>query len=498
MVHDIDLLELEKKKRFDIHQDSPQSRHQRATKKLLRFLTYLTAVATIILFVFTSRILMSEDNSIFSTFSFFNQIKHLARTSDNLLKGEEDGRINILLLGMGGRNHEGGYLTDTIILASIIPSTGEIAMLSMPRDLIVPVEGHGWRKINNINAFAEVEESNSGGLAVSQALSRVLDLPIDYYLRADFEGFVKIIDELGGIKIEVENTIDDHYYPIKGREDAENYESRFEYLYIAKGLQPMDGELALKYVRSRRSTGIEGSDFARSHRQQKVLQAVKAQILNLHIIFKPRMVAKIINTLQEHILTNLKVWEIVKLWSIVKDTDSSNITIKVLDNSEGGLLIDFISSDGAYVLQPRSGDFAEIQYLVQNIFTGAPPQKKREVTEEYPELEIQNGTWINGLAQRAATDLEKYGFIIVSVDDAARQNYEHSIIFDLTYGEKIKSLTILKDKTNARVNYGLPDWLITELEEQNINKTDLVQPDFILILGQDADKTKSGIENPEE
>ena len=62
----------------------------------------------------------------------------------------------------------------------------------------------------------------------------------------------------------------------------------------------------------------------------------------------------------------------------------------------------------------------------------------------------------------------------------------------------MSSLAILKEKTGARVNYGLPDWLLAELKQQNENKVNLTQPDFILIIGRDADKTQSGVENKEE
>jgi len=501
MVNDIELLNIEKTKENSdsvLHSINPQSYARRRGKKWWKFFAYAAGIIVVILFAFTSRVLMSEDNTITSALSFLSQIKHLAQTSDNLLKGERDGRINILLLGMGGKNHDGGYLTDTIMLASIAPKTGQTSLLSIPRDLIIPLEGYNMRKINNVNAFAEVDDPGSGGLAVSQALSRILDIPIDYYVRLDFDGFIKIIDDLGGIEVEVKNTLDDHFYPIMGEEDNPNYDSRFEYLHVEKGLKKMDGKLALKFVRSRHAAGIEGSDFARSRRQQKVLEAVKDKILNLKILFKPKMINDILDALREHVATNFKVWEMVKLWGIIKDTKPENIITKVLDNSQGGLLVEGTGADGAYILQPRTGDYSEIQYLAKNIFSDAPLEQKNEVTAEKPKLEIQNGTWVNGLGQRLATDLEKFGFAITSVNNAASQNYAESTIFDLSYGAKMNSLEILKNKTGARVNLGLPEWLMAELRDRNQGKKNLVQPDFILILGQDADKTQSGVENKEK
>ncbi|PIT94110.1 hypothetical protein COU00_00680 [Candidatus Falkowbacteria bacterium CG10_big_fil_rev_8_21_14_0_10_43_11] len=501
-MNDIDLLEIERENKTNAYLgDGENRRHsskKSATKQLLKILVYLTGISLVVLFAFTSRVLMSEDNSIGSVFSLFSQIKHLAQTSDNLLKGEESGRINVLLLGMAGKNHDGAYLTDTIMLASVASATGELALISIPRDLVIPMEGYGFRKVNNVNAFAESKELGSGGLAVSQALSRVLDMPIDYYLRADFEGFVKIIDELGGIEVEVANALDDRRYPVEGKEEDPNYDSRFEYLRIEAGKQKMDGELALKFVRSRHAGGVEGTDFARNRRQQLVLEAVKNKTLNLRILFKPRLINNILETLREHIATNFQVWEMVKLWGIIKDTNSDKITAKVLDNSSGGLLVDAAGSDGAYILQPRSGDYAEIQYLAKNIFSNAPAEQKNEIKREYAKLEIQNGTWANGLGQRTATDLEKFGFEVVGIHNASKKNYEESLIFDLSYGEKMKSLALLKEKTGARVNLGMPDWLMAELKERNASKTDLTQPDFILIIGRDADKTQSGTENTEK
>jgi len=157
-----------------------------------------------------------------------------------------------------------------------------------------------------------------------------------------------------------------------------------------------------------------------------------------------------------------------------------------------------INESGAYILTPRYGDFAEIQYLVNNIFSDAPRETKNRILAESTSIEVRNGTWINGLANIIAMDLEKYGFTIIRTGNAGRQDFKKSVIYDLTYGEKMESLTILKDKTNANISFGLPQWLINELGEEFEGKEDIKQPDFILILGQNADSTSSGANNVEE
>jgi LCP family protein required for cell wall assembly len=356
----------------------------------------------------------------------------------------------------------------------------------------------GWRKINNVNAFAEAKNPGSGGLAISQALGDILKMPIDYYVRMDFDGFVNIIDELGGIEVYVDNTLDDKSYPILGMEDAEDYYSRYETLYIPEGWQKLDGSLALKYVRSRHAYGVEGSDFARSRRQQKVIEAAKDKFLSKNVLFRPTIITNVIDQLQEHMSTNLKIWEVIKLWNIAKDVSKDSIINKVLDNSSSGLLIDARGEDGAYILTPRSGDFSEIQYLTNNIFSDAPVQAKEKVKVEKATVDIRNGTWINGLASITAMDLEKYGFNVSRVGNCSQQNYQKSVIYDLTYGEKMESLSVLKEKTGANVSFNMPQWLIDEIKAEVADEKNPEQPDFVLVLGQDADKNSSGANNPEE
>ncbi len=467
-------------------------------KTIFKFFSYTTIFLIVCFVLFPSQILISEEENFLYRLPIIGQIKHLVESSDKKLKNEDTGRINILLLGMGGKNHQGGLLTDTIMLASLNIKQRKAALLSIPRDMSVPVEGSGWIKINNINAFAEIKEKGSGGVAVSQTLSDILSIPVDYYVRLDFQGFINIINKLGGIEIYVENTIDDYSYPITGQEEAEDYASRFEHLYIEKGWQKMDGELTLKYARSRHTAGIEGSDFARARRQQKVIQAVKEKFSKTNFLFKPMLINDIVNELIENVSTNLKIWEMIKIWNIFKNLDPETIMTKVLDNSPDGLLYNIINEGGAYVLLPRNGDFEEIKYLVHNIFDEAPENEKEEVTTERATLEIRNGTWINGLANRKAVDLEKYGFDVLRVGNSSRRNFEKSIIYDLTFGDKIKSLSILKEKTNASVSFNLPQWLKDDIMENTALEISPEKPDFILILGQDADATHSGAENIEQ
>jgi LCP family protein required for cell wall assembly len=410
------------------------------------------------------------------------EIGRIIRSDDKSLQGEKDDRINILLLGMGGVGHDGAYLTDTIILASIKPKDKKISMISIPRDLVIPLNGYGWRKVNNINAFAEVKESGSGSKETARILSEVFDIPIHYYIRADFDGFKKLIDRLGGISVYVDRSFVDNQYP--------TLDEKYQTLTFFEGWQVMDGETALEFVRSRHGSNGEGSDFARSKRQQKILVALKDKIFSFSTIFNPLKIQGIYSDITNSIDTNLKMWEIMRLRKVIEDIDTNNIINKVISDDKGNLLV-AANIDGAYVLEPKTGNFNEIQSLIKNIFeTNEPkePQKKLPLR-----VELQNGTKINGLASRTSWDLENLGYEIIKICNAQEQNYSRTIIYDLTAGKRREELDILREKLNAEVSFSPPSWLVSSVNPSQVDidtpspLTDRAPIDFLIILGASYD-----------
>jgi len=477
---------------------APEKKHKTGGKKLfVKIILCVVVFFIAIFFLFSCRGPIADQTGYFmSKLPVFGTLSHLVNSQERMLKDETTGRVNILLLGIGGANHDGPYLTDTIMLASLDVKDKKISLLSIPRDLSIPVENStSWTKINNIDAFAESKTPGSGGVAISEAVSRILNVPVDYYVRVDFDGFKNIIDKIGGVDVDVPNTLDDYMYPIDGQEDNPDYYARYTHLHVEKGIQHMDGSLALKYARSRHAMGAEGSDFARARRQQLVIQAVKDKMLTANVLLNPILITQIIGELESHISTNLQVWEIAKAWSLFKDVNNDNIITKVMDNAPGGLLYQTINDQGQYVLLPNNGDFSQVQYLAQNIFAQPSEQTAAAVSTENATVEILNGTWVNGLANQASTDLQKYGFKIIAVANSSRQNFQTSVIYDLTLGQKMESLAVLKEKTGATVTFDLPDWLKTDLAAQLAANPDQAKPDFVLVLGQDADTTGSGTAN---
>lgn len=353
------------------------------------------------------------------------------------LQGKERDRINVLLLGMGGPGHDGPYLTDTIILASIKPSTGQVAMLSIPRDMSAPIPGYGWYKINHANAFGEEEKPGEGGRVAAGVVGTVLDEPIDYYVRIDFTAFEKLIDEVGGVDIEVERSFSDQTFPAGP--------NKFESVSFKKGTQHMDGLLALKYARSRHGTNGEGSDFARARRQQKVLLALREKLLSLGTIGNPARVARILQTLREHVTTDASISEIIKFISLAQSADTANIKQHVLTNAEDDLLKN-ATENGAFLLVPRSGNYDAIHTLTDELFdrdTHAVPLAPEPIAAPLAlRVGVYNGTWSAGLATRWQKWLEEQGFAVPSVGNTIERPLAKTeiIVVDPAAKEKTKPL----------------------------------------------------------
>ncbi|MBI2622752.1 MAG: LCP family protein [Candidatus Levybacteria bacterium] len=231
-----------------------------------------------------------------------------------------DERMGVLILGVGGERHEGPLLTDTIIYASIDPAKKKIALLSLPRDFWVP---DLKAKINTAYAYGEGKRKGGGIILSKAVVEKVLAQPVDYVVRVDFKGFVKAIDMLGGIEVDVEREFDDYEYPVAGKEtdacgfEGEEFEKRatasaaleafpcrYMHLRFEKGRQPMDGETALRFVRSRHAIGVEGTDFARSKRQEKVIEAVKTKLFSLGTFLNPFKLTSLYDTLPPKIRKN--------------------------------------------------------------------------------------------------------------------------------------------------------------------------------------------------
>lgn len=278
--------------------------------------------------------------------------------------GAIDGRVNVLLLGVAGGNHDGADLTDTQLLLSFHLENKSLAMISVPRDI--------WSdtlkdKVNSAYHYGELKRKG-GGIVLSQAIiSDMVGLPIQHTLVFTFSGFEKIIDLVGGITVDVPIAFTDLEFPIVGKENDtcegdETFACRYEVLRFEKGIQQMDGSRALKYVRSRNAIGNEGSDFARGKRQQEVLIATKQRLMSKDVLLKPAVALEIYKAFDEASDTDMNIGQLLtvgKLFVSVGENKSSHISIeeKVYTPPQSWF--------GRYVLLPKES-FEEIHAFIQS------------------------------------------------------------------------------------------------------------------------------------
>jgi len=296
------------------------------------------------------------------------------------LKGEKDGRINILLMGMGGEGHKGKYLTDTIMLVSINPQTYESAMFSIPRDLYVKIPDSGGihTKINAVYTYEIRNEQSSAGesfASMKKVIKEVTGQDVNYYVALNFEGFIQIIDELGGIDVEVADDIYDPSYP------GPNYS--YETFELSKGFHHLDAETALKYARVRH---IKGGDFGRAQRQQQVIASAKRKAFSLKTIANPAKIASIMEVLGENCKTDIQLAELPSFLHYAQNINVYQTTMKVLDAWSPDSLLGstHVEMGGvqAYVLIPRARNYSQVHELAADIFDYQKVQQKKARIEE--------------------------------------------------------------------------------------------------------------------
>lgn len=311
----------------------------------------------------------------FGNLNFLNPIKIASDLNAPKLKSD-DGRINILILGIDKRmsgNVVTSILTDTILVASIGLTDNKMSLISLPRDLWVtsPLGING--KINSVyGQYDSKTKDILGSLGTKKVVSDVLGIPIHYNVTINFEVFKQIVDTLGGIEVEIENTFTDSEYPIEGKEDDPVIANRYETVTFTKGFEKMNGERALKYVRSRHGDGAEGTDFARSKRQQKVILAIKDKLMSPSFVIDLPKIKELFSLYEKEVDTNIESEDLISFFALYKRLNLTDFTKVVLDDrssaNSGGLLVSPENKDaygGAYVLIPRVGDYSQIHSYVR-------------------------------------------------------------------------------------------------------------------------------------
>lgn len=422
-------------------EEAPEKKPKK--RKILKVTGIVLAVVLIIAGSFVAYLLATGSKI------FENPTSSLFKVFNSDLTGFEEERVNILVMGRGGDNHPGGLLTDSLMVVSIKPEDKKIAMISIPRDLIVPIKDHGQDKINS--SFADgyndymssqckkknVSSCHDDAFAAGANLTRetaanILGINIKYHVTVDFDGFIKLVDALGGIDVTVDKTLYDPLFPDKNMKGYEPF-------YIKAGEHHMNGATALKYARSRETT----SDFDRSSRQQKIIQAMKEKALSSDILTNPKKITEFTNIVGDHIRTNMSPAELKSLTIVLKDFDSSKMISKVLTNGNDGLLYDD-SSTGTYYLKPKGDNFNKVKDFANDIFN----EDEASVSES--KIEVLNGTSTSGLAAKVSGELIKLGFEIDNVG-TAEAKYQNTVIYDYSNGKNQKDIATIKKSVDGDV-----------------------------------------------
>ncbi len=413
------------------------------------------------------------------------------------LQGEKDNRVNILLVAIGGEGHQGENLADTIILASFRPKDGDVALLSIPRDLYVQLPGtEVFSRINAVHAYGENQRKGQGLPLLRKKISEITGQTVHYVARVDFTAFKRIVDEVGGIEISIPEGFYDYWHRIN----------------FPKGTEHMNGDRALAYVRARFIEGPEGGDFKRAARTQQVLLAIRKKVLSAQTAVDLRALVGVLDALRDNVSTNFTLSELKRLADLSRGIPDTNIHTAVLTTGPEGLLVgatEVLGGRPASVLRTKAGleKYGVFSLLAADIFeranaarppavtsTSPPPELtalaspaatstpngEANIKTEQPTVELRNGTNVTGLAGRVAKALEKQAFTIAAAGNAAIRNRTQTIVIDRTDGKKPRSLQAILDALGISTSVKFPEGENTPADAN-----------FVVFLGADvAEKFK--------
>ena len=304
-----------------------------------------------------------------------------------------DRYLNILLLGSDRRPGSGAWRTDSMIVVSVDTSNNLVRLLSIPRDLWVYIPGHGYNRINTADLWGELAKKGGGPERVKQTIHHNLGIPIHYYVRVDFKGFMQIIDTVGGIDVDVDCPLSD--------------------IKLSAGMHHMTGQQALRYARSRYST----NDFDRGRRQRKVLMALWDQALTLDIIPKlPQLWRAMSNSFQ----TDLSLNQVINLAYVGVQLEPRRILSRSIGPSH---VQSWMTPQGASVLLPSH---QKIRSMLEEFYAPVDPDQWDETVKQ--SVRVLNGSPRRDADQLAAAALRWAGFKMTAAGPADHQNYAQTQI----------------------------------------------------------------------
>lgn len=372
-----------------------------------------------------------------------------------LLKGEGDGRVNILLLGIGGAGHDGGDLTDTMILASIDPVNHQVSLLSIPRDLWVKMSVNYYGSSQKINAaysagkyqyLGKVDQRNTDPLAIQAGMasvdttvSQVLGIDIDYHVLLNFAAFAQAIDIVNGVSVDVKKPLVDASMAWENNNNA---------TLVPAGQQQMNGKEALLYARSRHSS----SDFDRSERQRELIVALKQKVLTLGTFSNPVKLDGLASAFGKNVYSDLSTKAALRLYDIMKEVDDNKVQSLDLVTAPHS----FVTTDtvgNISVVRPKLGydAYSDIQAFVRSQL------RDGYLAHENSEVVVLASTLAQ--ATQTQTVLTNFGYNVKSAGVAA-VTADKTVVVDLSSGKAPYTRNYLEKRYSTTAIHKLPSGIV--------------------------------------
>lgn len=393
------------------------------------------------------------------------------------LKGEGDGRVNILLAGNSADDpgHSGANLTDSIMLISIDTRHNKAFLLSLPRDLWVHIPGDGHHKLND--AYVEGQASSfsqsgypAGGMGqLEQIVSQDLGININYYALIDYNALKQAVDAVGGVDITVKSSDPRGLY-----DPSIDWTTKGPLVdHLSNGPHHLNGEQALDLARARGdsyySYGFPASDFDRTAHQRQLMVALKQKAVSAGVLANPAKLSSLFDAIGSNVKTDFTLSEVHRLYDLTKNINGSNLQSLSLNQAGGqDLLASYAAPDGESALIPAAGldDYSDIQAYMKRLTSSNP------VIQEGAKVVVLNSTTSNGLATKVKKQLLADGLVVESVGDSPTPVQPTTLVIDKSAGKKPATVAELAKLFGNHVTsantYGLT-----------------YDADFIIILGSD-------------
>jgi LCP family protein required for cell wall assembly len=363
--------------------------------------------------------------------------------------------VTFLLLGSDKRPDQTYFRTDTIVIAVIRPGSGQVALISIPRDLYVYIPTVGLDRVNAAYEYGEMYHYPGGGFALlKDTILYNLGLRIDHLAIVDFDGFRRVVDTLGGIDVPVFCSYTD-WHLIDPSYDPNN-EDNWALYTVGPGVVHMDGDLALWYARSRKRS----SDFDRGRRSQEVLRALYTRSLQGDYISISK-ITELYNDFSSSIITDLTLPNLLQLAPLALHLNNADIRSYYIGRD---LVTGWMTPGGASVLLPNG---PAIQSMLQQALSPAP----RIADAEALTVEVRNGTNNSGWESLAAERLNYVGYD-TRLAVADRQDYSNSLLYDLSFTPDLSRVGSLLNVLGLP-----PEAFVTAPMQVDMN--------YVLILGAD-------------